>query len=109
MHDMPKTVDQLAVERLPGEGVGPRREGQDVMRDGPALVVAQRVGERGHRCPIEAQCQGAEDVGRSRTGLELATGEIGRPDRKVEVVTQLVCRRSIATSRLTMAFPTLRG
>src|SRR5206468_10758348 len=84
------------LEGLARQRILPGREREDVIRDGPALVLAHRVGERGHRRAVEAEGHRAEDITHGRAALELAAGEVGRADRKLEIVGQIRRRLAVA-------------
>ena len=87
--------------------VDPGRQRQDVVRDRPALLLAHRVREGGHRRPIQPERHRAEDIAHIRAALELAAREIGRPDGKAEVVLQLGRRHAVALAALPVALEAL--
>src|SRR5256886_1334930 len=95
------------VEDFARQRILPGRKRQDVVRDGPALPLAHRVAERGHRRAVEAEGHRAEDVADGRAALELTAGEVGRADRKLEVVGQLRRRLAIAFALLAVALEAL--
>src|SRR5207245_10009156 len=92
---------------LAGQRVLPGREGQHVVRDRPALLLAHRVGERGHGRTVEAKGHGAEDIAHARSALELAAREVGRASRKLEVVGPVGRRHPVALAAIAVALEAL--
>src|SRR5207253_6918159 len=64
-------------------------------------------GERGHRRAVESEGHRAEDIAHGRSALELAVGEIGRADRKLEVVGQVGGRDAVALAAVAVALEAL--
>src|SRR6202044_2809956 len=69
----------------------------------PSLCGADRVGERWHRSAIQAANEHSVYRRSGVTALDVPFGEVIRHDRVAPIIRQIICRRTIAFSAITMA------
>src|ERR1700691_2360479 len=69
----------------------------------PSLVGADGVGERGHRSAVQAANEHSVNVWSAVTALDVAFGEVIRHDWVAPIIREIIRRRAIAFSAITMA------
>src|SRR5580692_6004440 len=69
----------------------------------PSLIRADRVGERRHRRAVQAADEHSINVGSAVATLDVAFGEIVRHDGVAPIIREIVCRRTIPLSTVTVA------